>query len=65
MKLKINGKEVESAAKNIAELSVELALTQQGTAIALNSRIIPRTEWEATALEEGADLFIIKAAYGG
>ena len=40
-------------------------LPKQGVAIALHNRMVPRAEWENTALNEGDSLVIIKAACGG
>ena len=65
MNIKINGKQTATSAADISQLVAELSLPAQGVAIAVSGKMIPRTDWEATALEEGADLFIIKAACGG
>jgi sulfur carrier protein len=34
-------------------------------AIAVDCRMVPRTEWAETPLSEGADLMIIRAVCGG
>lgn len=65
MNIKINGKQTATLAANLGQLVEELSLPSQGVAIAISGKMIPRTDWEATPLEEGADLFIIKAACGG
>jgi len=65
MKVIINNKETETEAKNISELATELALPAKGVAVAVSNKMIPRTEWEQTPLEEGANIVIIKAACGG
>jgi len=65
MKIRLNGKEVESSSTNLLELSYELSLPQQGIAIAVNNCMIPRTAWSNTQLEEEASIIIIKAACGG
>ena len=65
MKIRLNGKELESSSANLLELSYELSLPQQGVAIAINNRMIPHTAWANTKLEEEASIVIIKAACGG
>ena len=65
MIIQINNKATETKARNIAELATELGLPQKGVAIAVANTMVPREEWETTALEEGASVVIIKAAFGG
>ena len=65
MTIQINNKATETKARTIAELATELGLPQKGVAIAVANTMVPREEWETTALEEGARVVIIKAAFGG
>ena len=65
MKIKVNNKEVETGASNLLILSQELELPQTGIAVAVNNRMIPRTEWEQFVLNENDELVIIKAVCGG
>ena len=65
MTIQINNKATETKARNIAELATELGLPQKGVAIAVANTMVPREEWETTALNEGASVVIIKAAFGG
>lgn len=65
MTIQINNKATETKARNIAELATELGLPQKGVAIAVANTMVPREEWETTALEEGASVVVIKAAFGG
>lgn len=65
MTIQINNKPTETKASNIAELANELGLPQKGVAIAVANTMVPREEWETTALTEGASVVIIKAAFGG
>ncbi len=37
----------------------------RGIAVAINGKIVKKTEWNARCLNEGDDVVIIKAAYGG
>ena len=65
MKIKINNKEVETAAKTEAELAVEQKLPEKGVAIAISNNMVPRTEWNNRLLNEGDDIVILKAFCGG
>ena len=66
MKVQVNNKEVETAdASTITQLTVQMGLPAQGIAIAVNNKMIPRTEWESFTLHENDNLVIIKAACGG
>ena len=64
MKIKVNNKEVETGACHLLKLSQELKLPT-GIAVAVNNRMIPRTEWEHFVLREHDELVIIKAVCGG
>ena len=65
MKVLINNKEVEPAAVTLLQLTEELSLPAQGIAVAVNNRMIPRTEWTDYVLSAGISIVIIKAACGG
>ena len=65
MKIKINNKEVETAAKTVAELAAEQKLPEKGVAIAISNNMVPRTEWNNKLLNEGDDIVILKAFCGG
>lgn len=40
-------------------------IKSEGIAVAVDNRIIKRSEWSATPIEEGAKITIIQATYGG
>jgi sulfur carrier protein len=66
MKVQVNNKEVEMIPDStLTQLTAQLELTVQGIAIAVNNKMIPRTEWERFTLHENDNLIIIKAACGG
>lgn len=65
MKLKVNDQEVETGAINLLELSQEFELPSAGVAVAVNQRMIPRTEWKVFTLNDGDNILIIKAVCGG
>lgn len=65
MNITINNKPTDTQAENLAQLAAELELPLKGVAVAINNKMIPRTDWEATALAENDKVVIIKAACGG
>lgn len=66
MKIQVNSKDVEiTPDSTLTQLTAQLELTVQGIAIAVNNKMIPRTEWEHFSLHENDNLVIIKAACGG
>ena len=65
MKLKVNDKEVETGATNLSQFSQEQNLPTTGIAVAVNQRMVPRTEWDSYTLNEGDNIIIIKAVCGG
>lgn len=65
MKILINNQETLTEVTSVAMLAAELALPERGVALAVNNRIVPRTAWAETALSEGDNVTIIKAAFGG
>lgn len=65
MNIKINNKSSDTQCADLAALAAELELPQKGVAVAINNRMVPRTEWQATALAENDNVVIIKAACGG
>ena len=54
-----------TGARNLLKLSQELELPPTGIAVAVNNRMVPRTEWEQFVLNENDELVIIKAVCGG
>ena len=66
MKIYVNNKEQEVTEHiRVSDLAAVLQLPAQGIALAVNNRMIPRTEWENTELLPEANIVIIKAACGG
>ena len=65
MKIISNSVETQTEALTLASLSKELNLPETGVAVAVNSKMIPRTDWSDFQLTENCDILIIKAASGG
>ena len=65
MNIKINNKETEVKATSLQELATELSLPEKGVAVAVNNRMVTRTEWNLTAIKEGDNVVVIKAVCGG
>jgi len=65
MKLKVNNQEMETGAITLSQFSQEQNLPTTGIAVAVNQRMVPRTEWDSYILNEGDNIIIIKAVCGG
>lgn len=65
MKIKVNNKECETSALYLSELATEMQLPASGIAIAVNNKMVKRSEWEKFPINEESDIIIIKAACGG
>ena len=65
MNINVNNKTITTDAANLHALAEELSLPEKGVAVAIENKMVPRTLWEQTALEEGTSVVIIKAACGG
>lgn len=65
MKIRINNKEVETAARTVADLAKEQNLPEKGVALAIDNNMIPRADWTDRRLSEGEDIVILKAFCGG
>lgn len=50
---------------SLAELLERQRIAADGTAVAVNNRVVPRAEWPTTHLEEEAKVTIIRAVCGG
>lgn len=65
MLIKVNNQEVVTEVATVAALAAELQLPERGVALAVNNRVVPRTAWADTNLQENDSVTIIKAAFGG
>lgn len=65
MKVYVNDKAVETHADNLEALAGELGLPSKGIAVAVDNKMIPRTQWNGYLLAEGVQIVIIKAVCGG
>lgn len=65
MNIKVNGKATDTQATTVAALLDELGLPHNGTAVAIDNRLVTRSQWDSRSLAEGMSLVIIRAAAGG
>ena len=66
MNLIINNEQKQFSGKNISELVRVLNLPAiRGIALAVNEKVVPRTEWEKFELKENDKVVLIKATQGG
>ena len=65
MNITVNNKQTATEATTVAQLADALALPTVGVALAINNKMVPRTEWSSKTLCEGDAVVIIKAVCGG
>lgn len=66
MKVQVNDKEVEiSPSFTLKQITDDLKLPAVGIAVAVNNRMIPRSDWGNHSLHENDSIVVIKAACGG
>ena len=62
----VNGDPVELAGgTDLAAAVSELVGDGRGTAVVVNGEVVPRSEWPATALDQGDRVEVLRAAQGG
>lgn len=67
MRIKINDNDayIEHDHTTVAELLKARNIPTAGTAVAINAQIVCGNCWETRELQEGDNVMIISAAYGG
>jgi sulfur carrier protein len=68
VRVTLNGAErAVPEAATVADVAALVGVTagEAGTAVALDGRVVPRREWSATAVGDGARLEVVRAAAGG
>ena len=66
MKLLINSEQKDFSGKNISELVQSLSMVStNGIALAVNEKVISKSEWEKFELKENDKILLIKATQGG
>jgi sulfur carrier protein len=67
VRIELNGEPVElGAGANVAEAVDALGVdSARGVAVAVDGEVVPRSEWEKTALREGQQVEVLHAVQGG
>lgn len=66
MKIYINQKEIEvQDSISVKELLDMQQITIEGTAIAIDNKLVPKNEWNDRILTDGNKITIIRATFGG
>ena len=66
MKLAVNSEPREFSGQYISELAAELNLpAANGIALAVNEKVVPKSEWDNFKLNNNDNVLIIKATQGG
>jgi sulfur carrier protein len=62
----VNGEPSDVApGATLIELLAQLGAPDRGVAVAVDAEVVPRGEWEATALADGARVEVLTAVQGG
>lgn len=66
MTIKVNGKdEAIETGTTVEALLKNKGIGEKGVAVARNNKLVTKSEWNKVTLEEGDELVVINAAYGG
>ncbi len=65
MKIQLNGEVKDVEAATVAQLIVELGLEKRMLAVERNMEVVPKSEYESTALVEGDRLEVVHMIGGG
>ena len=68
MNVQLNGRSVDLAAGATvrdAVVAAGAAADERGIAVALDGTVVPRSAWDETTLDEGAQLEVLRATAGG
>lgn len=65
MTLSLNGVQIESNTTTVTELLEQESIETKGIAIAVNRRVVPRSVWSERELNEGDEIVVVSAVFGG
>ena len=66
MNVVLNGTPTDLPADvTIVEVLAHLQAPERGVAVAVDAEVVPRSQWERTALHEGAHVEVVQAVQGG
>ena len=66
MKVLVNGEPTElEAGATVEAVLASLELPDRGVAVAVDAEVVPRGEWPAHELNEGARVEVLRAIQGG
>ena len=63
--VKVNGKELEVSGKTISELLIQGNYKPSQVAVEINEEILPKAEYESTAVKDGDVVEIVSFVGGG
>lgn len=65
MNITVNNQKQAVESENLTQLIDELAIETKGIAIALNNKVVARTDWDKTTLSDNDQIIIVSAVFGG
>lgn len=60
----VNG-EPHATVATVSELVARLGVGERGVAVAIDGEVVPRSQWHARALADGARVEVVGAVQGG
>ncbi len=66
MNITVNSEQRKFSGKNISELMLSLNMSgTSGIALAVNEKVVPKSEWKTFELKDSDKILLIKATQGG
>lgn len=66
MQIFLNRTAIEVAAPlTVADLLRQQKMPEQGIAVAVDNKVVPKTDWEQTLLQDQCSVTVIRAVCGG
>lgn len=66
MQVKLNDNHYEvDEGTSLSAFIEQLGLSPKGMAVAIDLKVVPKSEWETTLLTDGLELMLIQAVSGG
>ena len=61
----LNGRPAEAGGLTVAELLARMDVPERGVAVAVDAEVVPKSEWDAHMVPDGAHVEIVTAVQGG
>ncbi len=65
MRVKLNSIEITVESCTVAQLLEQQGVETKGIAVAINRRVVPRSQWSERELSDNDEVVVVSAVYGG